>query len=655
MRTGYSRIAVVTSLACTLALSLLVGCPPPAPTPITVNAGDDQTLIVGTTGTAAAVVTGATGTVTFTWAITAPGAIVGSSTGQGVSFTSTGPGAATLSVTASDAGTGTTATDTVLITFQASTAGPLTANAGTDQRVRIGDILELPGGANGGVPPYSFQWQQISGPGLTVDPATVNTSALHVTADAVGTSIFQLTVTDGTSSTATDTVTVLVLPPPVTREFTPGTDNLTGTEADDTFNAPVQVVGGIPLQTLNGGDNADGGGGTDTLNAVFNGTNLIPGPLNPILTGIEVLNITDAIGLPLDAISITGATTINSVASLPPVTVNNLGNLVNGGIFNSATSGLILGFAAPALAGPTDAMTLTLNNAGGAILVITTPATATSSVEIINIVATGLPSTLNALIEGGGIPTLATVNVSGEANLTINSPIPASTLNAGTFTANLLMNSPMVTATGATVSGGAGNDTLLGSPVNDAMSGGAGNDTLSGLTGVDTLTLGTGADVVQITAAGAAGVDRKIVTDFDVTPTTGDRVNIAAALVTLSGTDNFTTAASIQNHTAAGALTVLATTELVRVSSAPVANFTDANSLDGTNLLIAIGAASITVPVAGDQFLFAVADGGGNVGIYLGSSGADTSITASELRLVTVLQAPSASLSGLVFNNFSNL
>ena len=648
--TGFAFVGVVAGLA------ILLGCPGPAPTPIAVNAGPDQTVNVGSTGTAAAAVAGATGAVSFVWSITAPGAIIGSSTGPGVSFTATTAGAATLSVTATDAGTGTSATDTALITFQSATPPvALAANAGPDQTIILGSVVQLAGSASGGTPPYSFQWQQVSGPVQSIDPANGVGSAIRVTGLLAGAAVFQLTVTDGTSATATDAVTVNVQPPPVTLGFTPGTDNFTGTDGNDTFNAPIEVLTGFgAVQTLNGGDRADGAGGIDTLNAVLNGASLVPAPLAPILSGIEVLNITDLTGVPLDAIGISGVTAINSVGSVAPVTVTNLGNVVDGGIIDSATSGLILTFSAPALAGAADAMALTLNNALAAVVVLNTPATATSSVETISVFSTGLPSILNVLIEGGGAPTLATVNVSGDAALTINGAITAHTLNAGAFTANLVMNAPLNAATGATVTGGTGNDTLLGTPLVDTISAGAGNDTVSGLSGVDKVTLGAGADVLQITAVGAAGADRKMVTDFDATPITGDRLNVAAGLVTLSGTDNFTTAASIQNHTAAGALTVLATTEVVRVSSATVANFTDANALDGTNLLTAIGG-TITVPVAGNQFLLAVADAAGNVGIYLGSSGADTAVTANELTLVAVLEGSAVSLPALVFTNFSNL
>ncbi len=651
-----NHMAVITMLGATALLALTAGCPQP-PTPITVDAGADQTVDVGATGTATAIVSNATGTVTYQWMITSPGGVTGSSTDATVSFTGSAAGAATLTVTASDSGTGTSATDSATITFVSVTPPPaLSADAGADQSVAVGSIVQLTGAAVGGTAPYAFQWQQISGPVQTIDPATGAGAVLTVIGAASGTAIFQLTVTDGAAQTATDTVTVTVTSPGATFTFTTGTDNLTGTDGNDTFNAPIEVVTGFgALQTLNPGDRANGGGGNNTLNAVLNGASLVPGALAPIILDIQTFNITDLVGVPLDAIAISGLATFNSVGSPAVSIVQNLSTVINAGIASSATAGLILNFSTAALSGPSDAMTLTLSNAGGAQLIIVTPGTATSSVETVTINSISQPNTLNVLTEGGGTATLTTVNVMGDTNLTINAAIAASVLNAVTFTGNLTMNTPLITITGVNITGGNGNDLLAGSPLNDTISGGPGNDDINGLAGIDGITLGAGADMLELSAAGAAGVDRKVVSDFDDTPATGDVLNVSAGSFTLTGTDDFTGAASLQTHAAAGALGVLAATEIVVVTSGQVPNFTDAGSLDGTNLLAAVGGA-VTGPLgANNVLLFAVEDSGGNVGIYLGQSGANATFIAAELTLVAVLQGPNVNIDNLVFNNFSNL
>jgi Ca2+-binding RTX toxin-like protein len=84
--------------------------------------------------------------------------------------------------------------------------------------------------------------------------------------------------------------------------------------------------------------------------------------------------------------------------------------------------------------------------------------------------------------------------------------------------------------TGTTsLSGGSGNDRLLGGVNNDTLNGGNGNDVLLGGLGKDRLLGGAGADVFKFASvedSGLSGVSRDIIKDFDSGQ--GDKINLAA-------------------------------------------------------------------------------------------------------------------------------
>jgi uncharacterized repeat protein (TIGR01451 family) len=83
-----------------------------------------------------------------------------------------------------------------------------------------------------------------------------------------------------------------------------------------------------------------------------------------------------------------------------------------------------------------------------------------------------------------------------------------------------------------TLAGGAGNDTLLGGDGNDTLLGGAGNDTLDGCAGADSLLGGDGKDILN----GGAGVDTLLGGAGDDTLTGGPGVDI---LMGGDGNDQF--------------------------------------------------------------------------------------------------------------------
>jgi multidrug efflux pump subunit AcrA (membrane-fusion protein) len=113
--------------------------------------------------------------------------------------------------------------------------------------------------------------------------------------------------------------------------LTIGDDNFTGTEFADVFNALLAsatgpLTGVLGLQTLGDTDVINGGDGTDTLNAVLNGTGLaIFDFAAPLITGIEIYNLTsrnDAGGLDLN--NSTGYTQLWNINSSGDLTLINV-------------------------------------------------------------------------------------------------------------------------------------------------------------------------------------------------------------------------------------------------------------------------------------------------------------------------------------------
>lgn len=226
------RIRSVVAL-CTLSilfLALGAGCPTDAlplnsasTTSISVDIVSGYSWYTGETRTAAALVYGATGTVTYQWSITPPGLLIGSANDLVASFTASTTGSAILLVTATDSGTGTSATNAMEVTFQSSEPGtpttmpsePLTVDAGPDQTVAVGYTVLLLGSASGGYGNYIFEWRQASGPAQTTAPQFMTDSpAITVIGTTPGTAVFELIVRDYLGETATRTVRVMVTGPP---------------------------------------------------------------------------------------------------------------------------------------------------------------------------------------------------------------------------------------------------------------------------------------------------------------------------------------------------------------------------------------------------------------------------------------------------------
>jgi hypothetical protein len=330
------------------------------------------------------------------------------------------------------------------------------------------------------------------------------------------------------------------------------------------------------------------------------------------------------------------ADTINAGGGADVITVAASADTLNGEAGNDIfTSG-----ALTAVAGTT------INGGDGTDTIrVTTGDTANYSatgVTISNIEAVTLQSTggaTGATFSGAQI-TGQSWTISGDAAANVDTLTVTATAGGTVTLASLQFNANWLTTDLVVLNGSTAQEILIGSSANDR---------LSGLAGIDTLTGGGGSDQFRIDSALAA--NRDIITDFKAGATAGDVFNLNSGVATLTGTDNFAAAASIQAVTTAGNTTVLAATEVVSVRTATIADITSANSLDGTNLLTALGG-TLTGAIGGqNDILLAVGITGGGTAIYYATS-ANNAIIASEISLVGVLQG--VAVADLVFGNFAN-
>lgn len=155
--------------------------------------------------------------------------------------------------------------------------------------------------------------------------------------------------------------------------------------------------------------------------------------------------------------------------------------------------------------------------------------------------------------------------------------------------------------------------------------------------GADTITLSDGIDIHVI--ADATTLTGQLATRDTVTSFTNgtDKIDFNGNtddITKLTGDKAFGETGSIQTHTTGAALTVNGDARVVAITVETVSSF----STDGASVLNAVKAGenesgTITVNAAKDVVLFLVGDGT-NTGLYLGASGDDTDMVASEIALI---------------------
>lgn len=220
-------------------------------------------------------------------------------------------------------------------------------------------------------------------------------------------------------------------------------------------------------------------------------------------------------------------------------------------------------------------------------------------------------------------------------------------------------------ATGSTITGGAGADSLTGGAGNDSLTGNAGADVLVAGAGADTLIGGNGNDSYTITLS-AVGVHDDTVTEAGTTGGTTDTLTILGASPTTRAVIDLTAAGlgnSLIETLDITALTVAGATVTVGANATTVlgSDFIDsitggagADSLlggAGGDILIGGDAADSLDGGAGDDFLKADSSAEQDVDVITGGTGNDTIVIADAGEADNVIEAASGGTNDTLFVN----
>jgi Ca2+-binding RTX toxin-like protein len=293
--------------------------------------------------------------------------------------------------------------------------------------------------------------------------------------------------------------------PAKTFTLTTSIENAAGGAGSDSINGFINV-GSTTSNTLQSGDNIDGGAATDTLAVSITGTAGTTSVNGVTVVNVEKLQVqnTSSAGQTFDTVLTTGASTMSTYGSSAAVTFSNIKNLVNGEMAYGS-SDLTLTYAASVVSGSSDAMTLSLNGQSAGTF-------STTGIETLTVSTSG-----NAVGTSAGNVSIGTTNTATVANVnaTISSFLTLSdtslkTINASGSTASLTLDiaTPVANQT-VTVTGGSGNDTVTatGAAATDTINLGDGTDTLvfTTTTGTTDLPLVTGVERVRVNATDTAG------------------------------------------------------------------------------------------------------------------------------------------------------
>jgi hypothetical protein len=341
-----------------------------------------------------------------------------------------------------------------------------------------------------------------------------------------------------------------------------------------------------------------------------------------------------------------------------------------------------------------EALSITVGNRGTAL-----NATGTTNVHTIGAITANGFGTLNITVADGpatfgGITmtNLDAVTISGSSNVTTGTIAPAATATVSTMNTSGVLGNFNGTfgfvETGATYTGGAGNDTLtfaasstatatnvgLGDGNNtfvadldtasvDTITAGSGNDTITGGCGGDTVTLGGGSDEFKMGACTVAEQVADNIIDFTIGEDTitldegyieaadldtgdVDVVNDWASAPVTTG-DAFT----IEVITADGA-TPGSAVDMVVISDTLATFGTAADYITAVTATVDIVGAGVAT--AGDNFLIAYEDGSDNtrIGVFADDAGAGADSDSFDLGfdIMILSGVNAASLTSATFN-----
>jgi len=372
------------------------------------------------------------------------------------------------------------------------------------------------------------------------------------------------------------------------------TDSLVGGSADDIFSAISAALSTV--NTLNTTDKINGGAGIDTLNLTLSKANTAFTTGSVAAVETVVVNNTTEQPITLDASKFTGVTTytINgdtATTNLSNVetglTTLNLNNFAKkGGAASATTFSLAYGSAAAEITGTANALAVNLNSVGSSSTKVA--ALTIDSVETVNVALTG---TNFASLAGSAIKSIV-VTGSGSNTKFGSVPTTVTSFDASAATGNVGVDLSTTTATLTKVALGSGADTVTyaeqdGSAI-ATLSGGAGNDTLTlnsdggtveyTMTGFETLALGTVSGA--LTLSGAKTTDLGAVSSTSTVSAAVSLLNMGSGALAVTATGSTVDAGGISSdHTGATTLNYAADTGTASTTAdAPLADYTFSKS-----------------------------------------------------------------------------
>ena len=376
--------------------------------------------------------------------------------------------------------------------------------------------------------------------------------------------------------------------------LTTGLDTVSGTAADDVVNGVIAAT-----STLQIFDSIDGGAGTNSLNVNFANTAAanFDSTVSPTLNNIQIVNMNSMNGnMAFDGSIAPAMTTlnINNQGTTGIVTATKIsGNVNTFGLSNVTTddTDLVVTYAAGAMSGTADAVTLNLNNAKAE----TNTAVKSSNfelhgksaglgVESITVHTTG-ESRLGTLISednAAGNSVLNTLIFTGNSPVEIMNTLNFNdTTNLGTIDASQATAGVTVTVEGA----------VVGATETITFTGGSGNDRLNfgtagAFTSADSVNFGTGTDTLGLTDATFTDALYSAVNG-----TGAEKVAFIGAGITADMSKLTPTTVVVDNNNGTNVFTKLAATDTVEVSTAMQAG--------GINLTASLGFNTANVKLMG--------------------------------------------------------
>ncbi|MFT3954992.1 MAG: Calx-beta domain-containing protein [Piscinibacter sp.] len=476
------------------------------------------------------------------------------------------------------------------------------------------------------------------------------------------------------------------------RSFTLATNfenlTLTGTAAiNGTGNSGNNLItGNSGANTLTGGDGNDtlnGGAGNDSLvGGLGNDTYVVDSTGDVVVEGANAgtdtlqINRTITLTANLENLTLTGAAAINGTGNTGNnlLTGNSGANLLSGGAGNDTLNGST---GADTMVGGTGNDTFYVENAGDVVTEAAGSANGTDTViasrtyvlaaNVENLTLggstaiSGTGNTLanrltgnaaaNTLSGGTGADTMAggagndvyVVESTGDVVTETSTGGTADRVNSsinytlGSYVENLTLTGTASTGTGNTlanvITGNAANNSLRGSSGNDTLNGAAGNDVLTGGTGADRVTGGTGNDTFVFDSKSTVQYDT--ITDF---ASVNDTLRFSQATLRVGDGDTVVDGGQTYNgfggHSAAAEVVVFQANVF--------------GTIDTGSAAAIIGSASSNYGTGATR-IFAV-DNGTQTGVFLFTSSAvNSTVSASELVQIALIEGTMTSLSDYTF------